>query len=133
MIDVDHPVIQICSEAMEGHHPERGGAERQQAIFTVLQAAINSGFLKEGNGREPSLDRSWAEKKVGEPFAISEIPPTEFILPSRQQRLREALLSVGDFAYRLMPGQMMIVERHAENKDDEGRMFTVMIHNRKED
>lgn len=50
-IDIDSPVIKICAEAMEGHHPERGGPEREQAIFVILQAAIESGFLNEASGK----------------------------------------------------------------------------------
>lgn len=44
-IDIDHPSVKAGAEALFGHHPERGGAEREQAVFAVLSEVINSGFL----------------------------------------------------------------------------------------
>lgn len=39
-IDIDHPAVIAGAEALLGHHPERGGQERLQAVFAVLMAAI---------------------------------------------------------------------------------------------
>lgn len=38
--DIDHPAVQAGVEALFGQHPERGGPERQQAAFAVIQAAL---------------------------------------------------------------------------------------------
>lgn len=47
MIDIDHPAIQVGVGALFGQHPERGGQERAQAVFTVLNAVIEAGYLIE--------------------------------------------------------------------------------------
>lgn len=39
-LDIDHPAVDAGVEALFGHHPERGGQERRQAAFVVIQAAI---------------------------------------------------------------------------------------------
>jgi hypothetical protein len=39
-IDIDHPAVHAGAEALFGQHPERGGQERDQAVFAVLTAAL---------------------------------------------------------------------------------------------
>lgn len=50
------------------------------------------------------------------------------IYPTREETIREALLSLGDFAYNLKPGQFMVVQRHNPNTAPLGRLFTVKIY-----
>lgn len=47
MIDIDHPAIQVGIGSLFGQHPERGGQERAQAVFAVLNSVIEAGYLVE--------------------------------------------------------------------------------------
>lgn len=39
--DIDSPIVDKGVEALFGHHPERGGSERRQAVFAVLTACLD--------------------------------------------------------------------------------------------
>lgn len=47
--DINHPAIKVGVEALFGHHPERGGIEREQAVFVVLDAVMKEGYLIDPN------------------------------------------------------------------------------------
>lgn len=39
--DIDHPLVKFGSDVLFGHHPERGGPERDQAVFSILSAVFH--------------------------------------------------------------------------------------------
>lgn len=40
-LEIDDPAIDRGVDALLGHHPERGGQERRQAVFSVARAIFN--------------------------------------------------------------------------------------------
>lgn len=71
-------------------------------------------------------DRDWLN--IPEPpISFHEINTTDIILPTPMERMKEALLSIADFAHRLEPGEFMVVQRHDDGKTHDRRLFTVTI------
>lgn len=82
------PAVDAGVEALFGHHPERGGPEREQAVYAVLNAAIPSlrvfvlaemGLeqeVKEGDWEIPR-NCHWRETRYVTPWVHEDDPPLE--------------------------------------------------------
>lgn len=67
------------------------------------------------------------------PISEMHFGPTDIVMPTEAERMRECLLSLADLAYALEPGQYMVIQRHDGKDHSDRRLFTARTYGIVED